>query len=156
MSEPGNGAVEAKAVARILERLTDYKKDAGPAGYKTTGLTLDDLNLIGSILRILVALGDIPMVIKIIGDHKHEIADLQADDAFKNERDHINQSGRMKTTVAAMDWAAREIERLRNALEEINAQAVCFVIATPGECFQMLENCAEISEKALGVVGILK
>jgi hypothetical protein len=49
--------------------------------------------------------------------------------------------------------AAAEIERLRNALEEINAQAVCFVIATPGECFQMLENCAEISEKALGAVG---
>lgn len=34
--------------------------------------------------------------------------------AFKNERDYIAQSGKFKTTVAALDWAAREIERLRS------------------------------------------
>jgi hypothetical protein len=44
-------------------------------------------------------------------------------------------------------------ERAEEALKEINAQAVCFVIASPGECFQMLENCAEISDKALSDVG---
>jgi hypothetical protein len=41
---------------------------------------------------------------------------------------------------------------LREALEEINAQAVCFAIASDEECFQMLENCAEISDKALSRV----
>jgi len=42
---------------------------------------------------------------------------LPTDDAFdrfKNERDYIAQSGRMQTTVAAMDWAVAEIERLRS------------------------------------------
>jgi hypothetical protein len=43
----------------------------------------------------------------------------------------------------------QEINRLRGALEEINSQAVCAVIATSEECFQMLQNCAEISDKAL-------
>lgn len=42
-----------------------------------------------------------------------------------------------------------EIERLRKALEEINSQAVCFCIAREEECFQMLENCAKISDAAL-------
>lgn len=53
---------------------------------------------------------------KIVSDHgfpKGTLPDDDAFDRFKNERDHIAQSGRMKTTVAAMDWAAAEIERLR-------------------------------------------
>jgi len=44
--------------------------------------------------------------------------DDDAFDRFKNERDYINQTGRMKTTVAAMDWAAAEIERLRRILDD--------------------------------------
>jgi hypothetical protein len=56
---------------------------------------------------------------KIVSDHGWPKASLGAADdenafeAFKNERDYIAQSGHHKTTVAAMDWAAREIERLR-------------------------------------------
>jgi hypothetical protein len=45
--------------------------------------------------------------------------------------------------------AAAEIERLRAALTEINSQTVCAVIATEGECFDMLQNCAAISENAI-------
>jgi hypothetical protein len=48
-----------------------------------------------------------------------------------------------------LDEAADEIARLRKALVEINSQAVCFCIATEDECFQMLQNCAEISDAAL-------
>jgi len=59
-------------------------------------------------------------MIKIISDHGFPKDDgsLPTDDAFdrfKNEREYVAQSGRMKTTVAAMDWAAAEIERLRSA-----------------------------------------
>lgn len=55
---------------------------------------------------------------KIVSDHGFPKSDgsLPTDDPFarfKNERDYIAQSGRMRTTVAAMDWAAMEIERLR-------------------------------------------
>lgn len=57
-------------------------------------------------------------MIKIISDHGFPKGDgsLLTDDAFarfKNERDYIAQSGRKTTTVAAMDWAITEIERLR-------------------------------------------
>jgi DNA-binding MurR/RpiR family transcriptional regulator len=48
-----------------------------------------------------------------------------------------------------LDEAADKIERLRKALEEINSQAVCACIAKEDECFQMLQNCAEISDDAL-------
>lgn len=54
---------------------------------------------------------------KIVSNHGFpKDGSLPDDDSFlrfKNERDYIAQSGRMKTTVAAMDWAAAEIERLR-------------------------------------------
>lgn len=55
---------------------------------------------------------------KIVSDHGFPKGDGSHpdDDAFarfKNERDYIAQSGRMKTTVAAMDWAIVEITRLR-------------------------------------------
>jgi len=43
-------------------------------------------------------------------------SDPGAFDAFKNERDYIAQGGKMQGTVAAMDWGAAEIERLRAAL----------------------------------------
>lgn len=44
-------------------------------------------------------------------------SDPNAFDAFKNERDYIAQGGRMNSTVAAMEWAVGEIERLRAALK---------------------------------------
>lgn len=55
---------------------------------------------------------------KIVSDHGYPKGDGSHPDddpfaRFKNERDYINQSGCSKTTVAAMDWAAAEIERLR-------------------------------------------
>lgn len=57
---------------------------------------------------------------KLVSDHGWPVAsdgtDENALSAFKNERDYIAQSGRLKTTVAAMDWAAREIENLRRQL----------------------------------------
>ncbi len=62
-------------------------------------------------------------MMKIVSDHGWPKAslgqegDANAFDAFKNERDYIAQGKNMKTTVAAMDWAAREIERLRSELE---------------------------------------
>jgi hypothetical protein len=95
---------------------------------------------------------------EIVSDHGWPTAscgeegEKNAFDAFKNERDYIAKNGRMKTTVAAMDWAAREVERLRKALEEINSQSVCAVIATDRECFDMLQNCAKISDSALYTV----
>jgi len=61
---------------------------------------------------------------KIVSDHgfltKEAIKQFKQDcedalAAFKNERDYIAQAGRLKTTVAAMDWASLEIERLRAA-----------------------------------------
>lgn len=58
---------------------------------------------------------------KIVSDHGWPVApdgnDGCGPEAFKNERDYMAQSGRHKTTVAAMDWAWREIERLHAALE---------------------------------------
>ena len=67
---------------------------------------------------------------RIVSDHgfpKGSIPEDDPFDLFKNERDYIAQSGRMKTTVAAMDWAAGEIERLRNLafkyLQEVGKQA---------------------------------
>lgn len=39
-------------------------------------------------------------------------------EAFKNERNYIAQSGHHKTTVAAMDWAAIEIEMLRGLMKQ--------------------------------------
>lgn len=49
------------------------------------------------------------------GDDKH------AFEAFKNERDYITQNGRLKSTIAAMDWAVREIARLRAVNAEMLA-----------------------------------
>jgi len=54
----------------------------------------------------------------------------------------------MATHLEVTDLMA-ENARLREALEEINSQAVCFCIAREEECFQMLENCAKISDTAL-------
>jgi len=53
------------------------------------------------------------------------------------------------TTWPMMLEAADEIERQRKALVEINSQAVCAAIATEGECYDMLQNCAEISDTAI-------
>lgn len=57
---------------------------------------------------------------KIVSDHGWPVAsdgsDENALEAFKNERDYIAQGGNFKTTVAAMDWALREIGRLRTPL----------------------------------------
>jgi hypothetical protein len=62
------------------------------------------------------------MTMKIVTDHGWPKAsdgtDANAFDAFKNERDYIAQGGRHKTTVAAMDWAIREIDRLRQTSGE--------------------------------------
>jgi hypothetical protein len=59
------------------------------------------------------------MTLKIATDHgwpkASDGSDGNALEAFKNERDYIAQSGRAKTTVAAMDWALREINSLDNA-----------------------------------------
>jgi hypothetical protein len=55
-------------------------------------------------------------MIRIVSDHgfpKGSMSDNDAFDRFKNEREYVAQSGQMKTTVAAMDWAAAEIERLQ-------------------------------------------
>ena len=61
---------------------------------------------------------------KVVTDHGWPKAsnsdDDNALDAFKNERDYIAQNGRFKTTVAAMDWAFREIERLRSMSDAIS------------------------------------
>jgi hypothetical protein len=58
---------------------------------------------------------------KIISDHGFPKGDgsIPGDDPFdlfKNERDYRASTRGNKTTVAAMDWAAAEIERLRAAL----------------------------------------
>lgn len=53
---------------------------------------------------------------EIVTDHgfpKGSMPDDDAFDRFKTERAYIAQAGRMKPTVAAMDWAAAEIERLQ-------------------------------------------
>lgn len=60
-----------------------------------------------------------PGPLKIVSDHGFPMGDgsIPTDDPFdrfKNERDYVAQSGKLKTTVAAMDWAAAEIERLRS------------------------------------------
>jgi len=52
---------------------------------------------------------------EIVSDHgfpKGSMPDDDAFDRFKNERDYVTRFGQMKTTVAAMDWAAAEIKRL--------------------------------------------
>lgn len=58
---------------------------------------------------------------KIVSDHgfpkNGQAPDGDPFEQFKKERDHINQSGRDKTTVAAMDWAAGEIRQLRARVE---------------------------------------
>lgn len=41
------------------------------------------------------------------------------------------------------------IAELEAALTEINSQAVCACLATKDECFDMLENCAHISDAVL-------
>lgn len=57
---------------------------------------------------------------KIVTDHGWPVAsdgtDGNAFKAFKNERDYIARGPSHKTTTAAMDWAIREIERLRGHL----------------------------------------
>jgi hypothetical protein len=40
-------------------------------------------------------------------------------EALKNERDYLADGPHSRTTVAAMDWAIREIERLRAELQKI-------------------------------------
>lgn len=65
------------------------------------------------------------MSLKVATDHgwpkASDGSDANAFDAFKNERHYIAQSGRMKTTVAAMDWAAREVERLQKRVAYLEA-----------------------------------
>jgi hypothetical protein len=59
---------------------------------------------------------------KIVTDHGWPKASDGSDgrglEAFKNERDYIAQSGHHKTTVAAMDWSLREIERLQDIVRD--------------------------------------
>lgn len=53
---------------------------------------------------------------KIATDHGFPKGTMPTDDTFdlfKNERDYLAQIGKNKTSVAAMDWAAAEIVRLR-------------------------------------------
>jgi hypothetical protein len=53
---------------------------------------------------------------KSVSDHGFPKGMMPGDDPFdlfKNERDYIHQTGGDTTTVAAMDWAAAEIDRLR-------------------------------------------
>jgi hypothetical protein len=65
------------------------------------------------------------------------------------ERAKIMRENRDESCARHLELAANEVARLRKALEEINSQAVCACIAKQDECFQMLENCAEISDAAL-------
>lgn len=66
------------------------------------------------------------MTIKVVTDHGWPKASDGTDDgafeAFKNERDHIAQNGRMKPTVAAMDWAARALEAKDAEIKRLTAQ----------------------------------
>lgn len=63
---------------------------------------------------------------KIVSDHGWPVAsdgtDPGAFDAFKNEREYIAKNGKLATTVAAMDWAAREIELLQAALKAVRLE----------------------------------
>jgi thiamine biosynthesis lipoprotein ApbE len=65
---------------------------------------------------------------------------------YENTRNQIAASREQKLSEALAQAAT-----LRKALEEINSQAVCACIATEDECFRMLQNCAEISERALAL-----
>jgi hypothetical protein len=67
---------------------------------------------------------------KIVSDHGFPRGSMPDDDPFamfKNEREYVAKSGQNKTTVAAMDWAAGEIDRLRGLafkyLQEVGVQA---------------------------------
>jgi hypothetical protein len=69
------------------------------------------------------------MKMEIVSDHGFPKGDgdLSTDDPFdrfKNERDYVAQSGHMKTTAAAMDWAASEIERLRKFVVDMQEVAL--------------------------------
>ncbi len=60
---------------------------------------------------------DLPKGAKIkTGDGSHPDDDAFA--RFKNERDYISQHNAPKSTIAAMDWAIAEIERLRTISSE--------------------------------------
>lgn len=79
---------------------------------------------------------------KIVSGHGFPKSDgsLPTDDPldlFKNERDYIAQSGRMKTTLAAMDWAATEIESLRLAAKP----------AEEGVRERIITTCANIANR---------
>ena len=78
---------------------------------------------------------------KIVTDHGFPKGTLPTDDAFdlfKNERDYVAKSGKARTTVAAMDWAAAEIERLRAALKPFaecageDESEIDYLVSKPG------------------------
>ncbi len=60
------------------------------------------------------------MSLKLAADHGYPKDGTDALEAFKNERDYIGQRGKLKTTVAAMDWAIAQIEMLRAALKMVD------------------------------------
>lgn len=82
---------------------------------------------------------------KIVTDHGWPVASDGTDDnafkAFKNEMDYISQSRGLKTTAAAMGWAAREIERLRTALRCEAESGVCVMVHNPDRPPCTPENC---------------
>lgn len=64
---------------------------------------------------------------KIVTDHGFPKGTMPGDDPFdlfKNERDYVAKIGKSKMTVAAMDWAASEIERLKAERDKVIAWAV--------------------------------
>lgn len=84
---------------------------------------------------------------KLVADHGWPVAsdgdDGNALNAFRNERDYIEQNGRMKTTVAAMDWAHREILRMGSALLTLKQ------LAEIGHAKLTHQEIAAICEKGL-------
>jgi hypothetical protein len=59
------------------------------------------------------------------------------------------ESGECRANAAFIIKAANLFDAMLKALEEINSQAVCAGMADGEECFQMLQNCAEISDAIL-------
>lgn len=84
---------------------------------------------------------EIPM--ELVTDHGWPKAsdgnDENAFEAFKNERDYTKQTrGADNTTVAAMDWAAREIERLTAENERLRA-ALTHLVNEVGASLPLME-----------------
>jgi len=77
------------------------------------------------------------MPVKLATDHGWPKAstgdDGHALEAFRNERDYIAQGGKLSTTVAAMDWAHREIMRMGSTLITIMTIAKAGTSPMPAE-----------------------